>query len=185
MTAPSPRLPALTDAELPESLRPILAAWPYRLHRTLAHAPDSLKAWMPWAEHILKGNSLAPRDREIAILRVAWNAQCGYEWGLHAWVARQVGMTDDDLSAVVAGSDSIHWTQMEAALVAGVDALMATNRLPDVLWATLSGHLTAQQLIDFIYLTGQFTTIAWVLNGLNLAPEDGVEPLPGGGLRGN
>lgn len=178
MTDPTPRLPAFTDAELPETLRPILAAWPYRLHRTLAHAPDSLKAWMPWAEHILRHNSLTPRDREIAVLRVAWNSACAYEWGLHAWVARQVGMTDADLAAIPEGAGDPRWSPLESALISGVDALMATNRLPDAIWERLSAGLTPNQLIDYIYLTGQFTTIAWILNGLNLPPEPGVEPLP-------
>lgn len=179
MTDPiEPRLPALSDAELPDALKPILAAWPYRLHRTLAHSPASLQAWMPWAEHILRQNRLTPRDREIAILRVAWNAQCAYEWGLHAWVARQVGMTDPDLAAVVAGPASPHWNALEAALVRGVDELMQSNRISDGTWAELSGALQPDQLIDYIYVTGQFTTIAWVLNGLKLPSEPGVEPLP-------
>ena len=47
---PEARLPALGDSELPDALKPVLAAWPYRLHRTLAHSPASLQAWMPWAE---------------------------------------------------------------------------------------------------------------------------------------
>jgi alkylhydroperoxidase family enzyme len=172
------RLPPLSDAELPDGLRPILAAWPYRLHRTLAHSPASLAAWMPWAEHILRNNRLSPRDREIAILRVAWNAQCGYEWGMHAWVARQVGMTQADLDAAVAGPASPHWSPAEAALVAGVDELMRDSRVSDATWAVLAGAFEPDQLVDYLYVTGQFMTIAWILNSLDLPPEPGVEPLP-------
>lgn len=172
------RLPALGDDELPEPLKPVLAAWPYRLHRTLAHSPASLQAWMPWAEHILRSNRLTPRQREIAILRVAWNARCAYEWGLHAWVARQVGMDDRDLEAVVAGADDGHWAAEEAALVRGVDELMATHRVSDETWDVLARHLAPDQLVDWLYVTGQFATIAWILNGLRLPPEEGVAPLP-------
>jgi 4-carboxymuconolactone decarboxylase len=172
------RLSALTDDELPEALKPVLAAWPYRLHRTLAHSPASLQAWMPWAEHILRNNRLTPRQREIAILRVAWNARCAYEWGLHAWVAKQVGMDDRDLEAVVAGSADRHWAEDEAALVAGVDELMTTHRVSEATWAALSQYLAPDQLVDWIYVTGQFATIAWILNALRLPPEPGVAPLP-------
>jgi 4-carboxymuconolactone decarboxylase len=181
---PEARLPALGDDELPAELRAILAAWPYRLHRTLAHSPASLQAWMPWAEHILRNNRLTPRIREIAILRVAWNARCAYEWGLHAWVGRQVGMSDADLAAIVEGAESSAWTPLEAAIVRGVDELMETHRVTPGTWATLAAGLDPDQLIDWFYVTGQFMTIAWILNGLQLAPEDGVEPLPNEGQEG-
>jgi alkylhydroperoxidase family enzyme len=172
------RLPAFSDEELPDELRPILAAWPYRLHRTLAHSPASLQAWMPWAEHILRNNRLSPRNREIAILRVAWNARCAYEWGLHAWVGRQVGMSQADLDGIVEGADSPIWSPLEAAIIRGVDELMETHRVSTSTWASLAEGLSPDQLVDWLYVTGQFVTIAWILNGLQVAPEDGVEPLP-------
>jgi 4-carboxymuconolactone decarboxylase len=177
-TQPEARLPALGDAELPDALKPVLAAWPYRLHRTLAHSPASLQAWMPWAEHILRNNRLPPRVREIAILRVAWNAQCAYEWGLHAWVGRQVGMSEPDIAAVVHGAESSQWTATESAIIRGVDELMASHRVSDATWAILARDLAADQLVDWLYVTGQFVTIAWILNGLRLPPEPGVDPLP-------
>lgn len=175
---PEPRLAPIGDSEMPEALKPVLAEWPYRIHRTLAHSPASLQAWMPWAEHILRNNRLTPRIREIAILRVAWNAQCAYEWGMHAWVGRQVGMSEGDLQAIVQGADSPHWTELEAAIVRGVDELMTTHRVTDATWAVLAQHLDPDQLVDWLYVTGQFMTIAWILNGLRLPPEPGVDPLP-------
>jgi alkylhydroperoxidase family enzyme len=172
------RLSAFSDEELPDELSPILAAWPYRLHRTLAHSPASLQAWMPWAEHILRNNRLSPRNREIAILRVAWNARCAYEWGLHAWVGRQVGMSQTDLDGIVEGADSPIWSPLEAAIIRGVDELMESHRVSTSTWASLAEGLSPDQLVDWLYVTGQFVTIAWILNGLQVAPEDGVEPLP-------
>lgn len=174
----APRLPPLADAELDPPLRPVLVRWPYRLHRTLAHSPASLAAWMPWAEHILLGNRLAPRAREIVILRVAWNARSAYEWGMHAMVARRVGMDEADLAAVVEGPGSAHWPAEEAALVRAVDELMATHRITDSTWAALAAHLDPAQLVDLVWLAGQFQSIAWLLNGLGIAPEAGLDPLP-------
>jgi 4-carboxymuconolactone decarboxylase len=175
---PSARLPALSDGELPEAIREILARWPYRLHRTLAHAPESLKAFMPWGEHILRNNSLPPREREIVILRVAWNAQAAYEWGLHAWVARQVGMSEEEIAAVPDGAGASVWSPSDAALLRAVDGLMEGHRIPEPVWTDLSRHFTPDQLVDLMLLAGNFTMIAWVLNGLEIPPEPGVDPLP-------
>ncbi|MFN3590578.1 MAG: carboxymuconolactone decarboxylase family protein [Thermaurantiacus sp.] len=172
------RLPALANAELPEDLRSILARWPYRLHRTLAHAPESLKAFMPWGEHILRNNSIPPRAREIVILRVAWNARAAYEWGLHAWVARQVGMTDAEIAAIPGDATTGPWSTAEAALICAVDELMERHRITDATWGALAAHFAPKQLVDLILLVGNFTMIAWVLNGLEIPPEPGVDPLP-------
>ncbi len=174
----SPRLPPLLDSELPEALRPVLAAWPYRLHRTLAHSPETLLKWMPWAEHILLSNRLPAREREILILRVAWNARCAYEWGMHAMVARRVGMTEADIAAVVEGPACPHWSPAEAALLRAADELMATNRVSDPTWAVLAAQHPPAALVDLLWLAGQFVTIAWLLNGLAIAPEAGLDPLP-------
>ncbi|WP_448585226.1 carboxymuconolactone decarboxylase family protein [Thermaurantiacus sp.] len=175
-----PRLPPLGNAELAETLRPVLAAWPYRLHRTLAHSPESLERWMPWAEHILLRNRLPPRAREILILRVAWNARSAYEWGMHAMVARRVGLGQADLAAVVEGPESAHWSPGEAAIVRAADELMATHRLSDATWGLLARHHEPAALVDLVWLAGQFATIAWLLNALRVEPEDGLDPLPTG-----
>lgn len=175
---PPARLPALSDAELPGDLREILARWPYRLHRTLAHAPGSLKAFMPWGEHILRNNSLPEREREIVILRVAWNAEAAYEWGLHAWVARQVGMTEEEIAAIPGGADASPWSEADTALIRAVDELMARHRIGAETWDALAAHFAPNQLVDLLLLAGNFTMIAWVLNGLEIPPEPGVDPLP-------
>lgn len=175
----APRLPALDDAAIGPDLAPIIAAWPYRLHRTLAHSPDSLKAWIPWGEHILRNNRLGPRRREIVILRIAANARCAYEWGLHAWVARQVGMSQADVAAVARGAGDPHWAApVEAALIRAVDELMADHRVGDETWDALAAELAPDALVDLLYLAGQFMLVAWLLNGLRLPPEAGTEPLP-------
>ena len=89
-----PRLPILADDQLDESAKAIIKDWPYALHRVLANSPETLPKWMTFALHILRGNTLPAWDREIAILRVAWNCRSNYEWGMHERLARSIGFTD-------------------------------------------------------------------------------------------
>ena len=42
------------------------------IFRTLAHHPKLMTRWLVFGNHILAKNSLTPRDRELAILRVGW-----------------------------------------------------------------------------------------------------------------
>jgi alkylhydroperoxidase/carboxymuconolactone decarboxylase family protein YurZ len=72
----------LGDDELAPRARKISESWNMNLHRTLAHSPDMLADRLPWAERVLRQNSLSERHREIVILRVAVAWQSDYEWGL-------------------------------------------------------------------------------------------------------
>jgi len=173
-----PRLPALTPADAPARLADILKAWPYNIHKTLAHSPDMLKAWMGFAEHVLLQSSLSDRDREIVILRIAWNAQSEYEWGMHAMVARRVGMSEDDIAAAVEGPESDHWAAHERALVKAVDEIMSTWRVSDETWNAVSARYSPENIVDLTMLVGQFLLVALTLNTLQIEPEPGLDRLP-------
>lgn len=174
----TPRLTPLADAEIPDEAREIIERWPYNLHRTLARSPQTLARWLPYAEHILRDNALPEREREIAILRVAWNARSRYEWGLHGRLARSLGFTDADMAAIVEGPDARHWNEAEAALVRGADEIMRVWKVSDTTWGVLSKHFDDRQLIDFIFVTCQFLLVAVTLESLRIPLEEGIEPLP-------
>lgn len=174
-----PRLPPLTEADAPAEARRILADWPYNLHRVLARNVPTLTRWMPYAEHILRDNTLPPRERELAILRVAWNARSEYEWGLHARLARSLGFSDEDLVNVArGGSGNAHWQPQEAAVLDAVDDIMARWEIGDAAWAVLAESFDDRQLIDLIFVTGQFMLVAVTLKSLRVPLEPGIEPLP-------
>lgn len=180
MTLLTPRLPPLTEADAPPEAVQILRDWPYNLHRVLARNVPTLTRWMPYAEHILRENTLPPRDREIAILRVAWNTQSAYEWGLHARLARTLGFSDSDLNEIArGGAGNAHWLEHESALIDGVDQMMSDWEIGDATWSILSDHYDDRQLIDFVFVTCQFILVAVTLKSLRVPLEQGIEPLPG------
>lgn len=175
---PPPRLPPLGDAEIPAALSEALGQWRYNLHRCLAHSPDTLMKWMPYAVHVLQGNAVPPREREIAILRVAWNARSDYEWGLHARLARSIGMSERDLDAICNGPDDTHFNALERALLACTDELQRGWAISDATYAVLAASLSPKQIVDLIFVIGQFMLVAILLNGLRVPLEDGVAGLP-------
>jgi len=42
----------------------------FNIVKTLIRYPDLFKAWLGFANHVMFNSSLAPRDREIVILRI-------------------------------------------------------------------------------------------------------------------
>ncbi len=173
-----PRIRPLNPDDAPAEALGTLRNWPYNLHKTLAHNIHTLTHWMPFAEHILRQNTLPEREREIAILRVAHNTQCAYEWGMHVHLARSIGFTDDDLRGIAVGSLANQWVPVEAALIDAVDDIMRDWKIGTKAWRVLAANFDEQQLIDFIFVTSQFILIAVTLNSLEIDLEPGLEPLP-------
>lgn len=174
------RLPGLSDEAMPETVQAALAGWwpPFNIHRVLAHNPETLQSWIGFGTHILRENSLGERLRELVILRIAWNAQCAYEWGQHAGLSARLGIPEADIARVADGPDAPGWLPLEAALLAGVDQLMARSRVSDEVYAVLAEHLSPRQLIDYAFLIGEFVLVAFTLNLFRIEPDPGLRALP-------
>ena len=173
-----PRLEILRDDELNDSAKEIIKDWPYALHRVLANSPETLPKWMTFALHILRGNTLPVWDREIAILRVAWNCQSHYEWGMHERLARSIGFTDDHLNALVAGPSHKMWKKKEAALIAAVDEMQSQWTISDKTWKVLRKAYKPDQLVDLVLVVAEFILVALTLNSFRIPQEPGVAGLP-------
>ena len=131
-----PRLAPLEEGEWSGEQRELLAPLARDGHvanifRTLARHPKLLKRWLPFANHLLFKSSLAPREREMLILRIAWHTGAEYEWGHHAVIGRGAGLSDAEIERVAAGPAAPGWTAFEAVLLRAVDELHGRSCLGD------------------------------------------------------
>lgn len=140
--------------------------------------PALYKSWRSFSGHVLRRNSLPPRDREILILRIGWLNQSQYEFTQHVRVAKGVGMSDDDIARVKEGAEAAGWTPLEAALVRAADELRFDGMIADATWAQLAANYSEVQLLDVIATVGQYNLISWFLNTLRTPLEPGVTPHP-------
>ena len=86
------------SAEAQQIMQPILnRGEPFNIFKTLAHHPALFKRWLVFANHILGKSTLDVRTRELLILRIGYLCQSGYEWGQHVLIARDGGMTDEEI----------------------------------------------------------------------------------------
>jgi alkylhydroperoxidase family enzyme len=111
---------------------------------------------------------LAPRDRQLAILRVAWLCQCAYEWGEHVRHSKRIGLTSEEIERVAQGTVATGWDEHECAILSAVDELHADAMISDRTWEVLSKRLDDKQLIELPILVGQFTMVAYFQNALRL-----------------
>ena len=113
------------------------------------------------------------RERELAILRVGWLTQSPYEWGQHVDIARRLAIGDDEIARVLLGSTAPGWSEHEAAILRGVEELLADYALSDATWAVLARSWNEAQLIEFPMVVGQYVAIAFVQNSLRIPLEPG------------
>jgi alkylhydroperoxidase family enzyme len=144
---------------------------------TLVRHPRVFKRWSAFGGTLLAGD-LPARDRELLILRTAWNCGADYEWGQHARMARSVGLGDDEITAVVDDSDASEWSDLEAALLTACDELHRTSSISDEVWSVLVEHYDDRQLIELCMVVGQYHLVAFTLNALGVEREPGVEGFP-------
>jgi alkylhydroperoxidase family enzyme len=107
---------------------------------TLLRHPDLYQRITELAVQLLGRGVLTPRDRELAVLRVGWLCQAPYEWGEHVRIAKQVGLTSEEIERVTQGSSAPGWTKHEAAVLRAVEELHETCPSPTITRTPLPGE---------------------------------------------
>ncbi|WP_291201994.1 carboxymuconolactone decarboxylase family protein [Hyphomonas sp.] len=144
----------------------------YNIFRTLARAPEAYRGFMRWGGYILSDkNSLAPREREIVILRAGFNWKSGYEWAQHVRIGKQCGLTDDEIVRIKAGPDAPGWSAIDAALLRATDELTSDAFVTDKTWGQLA-PLTEKQRMDLVMTVGQYTQVSMMLNSFGVQLDD-------------
>ena len=157
--------PPLALADIPEIMPTLLR------HRDLWERVFELSI------QLMTKGVLAARDRELAILRIAWLWQAPYEWGEHVGQARKAGLTSDEIERITVGSAAGGWCEHDLALLRATEELHAGAMISDDTWALLAKRLDEKQLFELTVLIGQFTNVAFFQNSLKLRLPVGSEGL--------
>lgn len=181
MKLSQPRIPPLAEsewtAEQRKMLAPIKDSQPfYNVLGTLSRHWDAAQKFTVWAYHVMGETSrIAPREREILILRVGWLCQAEYEWGQHVIFAREAGLTDVEIARIKAGPDAPGWTPFEAALLRATDELHHDSCIGDATWKTLAERYDDLQMMDVVFAVGQYHLVSMALNSFGVQLDAGVK----------
>jgi alkylhydroperoxidase family enzyme len=170
----TPRIPPLRPDELDdrqrELLGPTAAMGELNIFMTLLRHPRLFKRWTAFGGVLLTGK-LPFRERELLILRTGHRCDSPYEWAQHVVLARQAGVTDEEIERVELGPTADGWSEFDALLLRAADELHDTSRISDVTWAGLAERYDTEQLIEVPMVVGQYHLVAMTLNALGVEIE--------------
>ncbi|MGA2209599.1 MAG: carboxymuconolactone decarboxylase family protein [Acidimicrobiales bacterium] len=144
---------------------------------TLVRAPGLFRRWMPFGGKLLNGK-IPARDRELLILRTAWNCRAAYEWGQHARIALSCGVTPEEIDRTILGPEADGWAPADATLLRAADELHSIFRISDGTWADLAAGYSTEQLIELPMLVGHYHLVAMTLNSLDVQLDEGLSGFP-------
>lgn len=186
MRPSSPRLPLLKDVDPDSELGQLLDLTlsrhgePLNIFAVLAHNPKLMKRFNLLGGLLINKGLLPPREREIVILRIGWNAQSEYEFGQHILIGREAGLTDDEIDAL--GSDTCledhPWADEDRDLVVMADELCADDCVSDLTFARLRQRWNEAELVELVICAGFYRMVSGFLNTMGVPLDDGVSGWP-------
>ena len=130
---------------------------------------------MPFATYVAHESTLAPRERELLILRTAWLCRSEYEWAQHLRPGRAAGL---DSEQIAAGPDAPGWDQKDGTVLRAADELYREAAISDATWKALATQFDARSLVDVVITTGGYRMVSMALNTLGVQLEPGNERFP-------
>jgi 4-carboxymuconolactone decarboxylase len=135
---------------------------------TFVNHPDLTRSYLTFSFYLLTRSTLAPRLRELAVLRVAHLSACAYEWAEHTAIGQKAGLTEDDIAALQRGEAA---DEFDRTVLTAVDELVEKTRLSDETWAALGERMDKRQRMDFVFTVGGYHMLAMALNTFGVEPK--------------
>jgi len=135
---------------------------------TFVNHPELTRSYLTFSFYLLTRSTVAPRLRELAVLRVAHLANCAYEWDEHVTIGKREGLSDDDIAALQRGEAD---DDFDRTILAAVDELVEQTKISDATWAALGEKFDTKQLMDFVFTVGGYHMLAMALNTFGVEPK--------------
>jgi len=146
--------------------------------KTVAHHPELMGPFLDFSRVIAQEGALSRRDSELLAMRAAWNCQSDFEWGHHLEYALEAGFSREEIARIPVGPSADGWSASERALLEAADQLHERQQISDALWVKLAAGYSDKQLVEILFVVGQYTMLSMFVNASGVELEPGYEPLP-------
>ena len=113
------------------------------------------------------------------ILRTAWLSRGNFVWGAHSTGGgKKAGITAEELTRITQGPDAKGWSNFDAALLRAADELHTSRFITDATWKTLDERYDEGQLVELLFVVGDYTMLIMFHNSVGLPLRPGMPGLP-------
>jgi alkylhydroperoxidase family enzyme len=178
---PPARMPQIRDQDFTDETRAFFGKWTGGIFnnadrnpvlRTFAHHPDLANAFSPLNIHLLSRNTLPVKQRQIAIMRVAWITKATYMWSSHLNTSISCGLSDDMYGPIQRGADDPYFTPIEATVIRATEDLVNDRKISDANWNLLMAQWNEKQMLDFLFTVGCYVMVAGVMRSTGAERQD-------------
>ena len=143
------------------------------IFKMLSHSESHLHNYCRLGNAIRHHGVLDPCLRELAITRVGILLGAEYEVIAHKRLGRGVGIPENQIVALEEGASSDAFNEVEKALLAYTDDLVA-NPGAGATFETIASHLNAEEMVELtLAITFYIMTSKFLITfGIDLEPED-------------
>ncbi len=169
------RIPPLDPATLPPEAR--------RVHDAIVAGPRGkvqgpLRVWLESPELADRaqalgafcryGTTLPPRLSELAIITTGAFWRAGFEWHVHAPLAREAGISERAIAAIYENRAPLFEKDDERAVHAFTHELLTTRRVGDATYATAVAALGQRGVVDLVGIVGYYGLISLTINAFEV-----------------
>lgn len=171
------RLPYLDQSDLSPENQDLLER-PINLNRVLVNSPNCRRAGLHLAHFIRYQSRLDARLKELAIMTVGYITRAPYEWSHHVILAKDFGVTDNDISELINLLEGRpHKLDEHAVLAVEAAREMTTNiAMSDSTFNALQGFLNNEEMVDLVVSIAHYNAMVRVLATLQVDIEDSYLP---------
>ncbi len=141
------------------------------LHRTMAHAPALMKASGGMALAFRRDTKLPRPVAELAILRAAQLLDAPYVWTRHLPLARECGVTDEQINALASWPGSAAFTPADKAALGFAESAVRQTPIDESAAAELRRHFTAREIVELAMVVGFYVSTAIFVKALAVPAE--------------
>lgn len=137
------------------------------LYGVLLNSPSIAAGWEALMTAIRQQSSLAPRLREMVILRVAVLNGADYEFEAHLPHAREAGVEDDEIDWIRTGSRE-HFSNVETVVLDYTDTMTRSVTVADQLFGRVQRLFGPRELIDLTATIAAYNMVSRFLCALEI-----------------
>jgi 4-carboxymuconolactone decarboxylase len=169
---PPPRMAPVRPEEMSDAMRAFLQKWTGGIFRradsnpvllTLAHHPQLADLFSQLNIHLLSTTTLPVKQRQIAIMRLAWICKATYMWSSHLSTSVRSGLDPEMFLPIQVGADDPYFSEFERVVIRATEELVNDRKVGDANWQALMKEWSNQQMLDFLFTVGAYVTIAGVM----------------------